>query len=445
MRWELHLRLVCGLLALLCVFALSGCNLLTKRELTTSPTPGADMSLPNATEIAQEDPDLPQEMNQHVLIQMEFFLGRGRDLMERYLERSTRFLGLVKQTLRDEGVPEDLAYVALIESGFNSTARSHARAVGYWQFIRGTGERYGLKVNSLVDERRDPIKSTVAAARYLKSLYNLFGSWHLAFAAYNVGENRVKYQVMKHQTRDLWELIRLGGLPAETKQYVPKFIAARMIAKHPEKYGFKNLQFEEPITFETVKVDHPISLSQVAHSLQIPVAELKVRNPMYRTDLVPMNSSGFAEVRVPVEFVASAPVAILKSRVSPRHLAVAQAIDPDFVIYKVKRGDTLASIAQRFGTRISQIRSLNSFGSRSMIVVGAKIKVPPGKIRKIEKDRYTQIIKFKEPRTIHVVRRGDTLIYISKRYGVSLATIRRHNNLTARSTLVAGAKLVIPN
>ncbi len=428
---------------LLLVVFLSGCNILTKREIFSGSSNG-NMALPDEKEIHEEDPDLPKEMNQHVLNQMEFFLGRGRDLMERYLERSTRFLGLVKQTLKEEGVPEDLAYVALIESGFNSTARSHARAVGYWQFIRGTGERYGLAVNSLVDERRDPIKSTVAAARYMKSLFNLFGSWHLAFAAYNVGENRVKYQVMKHQTRDLWELIRLGGLPAETKQYVPKFIAARMIAKHPEKYGFKNLQFETPITFETVKVDHPISLSQVARSLNISTHDLKVRNPQYRTDLVPVGSSGFAEIRVPVEIAASAPIAILKSRVNPRHLAAAEAIDPDFVIYRVKRGDTLASIAHRFGTKISYIRSLNQFGKRTMIVAGAKIKVPPGRIRKIEKDRYTRVIKFSEPKTIHIVRRGDTLIYISKKYGVSLATIRRTNNLTSRSTLIAGSKLLIP-
>ncbi len=423
------------------ILLLSGCNLLTKRELISN---SADLGLPNANEIHNEDPDLPKEMNQHVLNQMEYFLGRGHDQMERYLERSTRFLGLVKKTLKDEGVPEDLAYVALIESGFNSTAKSRARAVGYWQFIRGTGERYGLKVNNLVDERRDPIKSTVAAARYLKSLYNLFGSWHLAFAAYNVGENKVKYQVMKHQTRDLWELIRLGGLPAETKQYVPKFIAARMIAKHPEKYGFKNLEFEAPITFETVKVDHPISLSQMARALNISSEELKIRNPMYRTDLVPMNSLGFAEVRVPAENADGVQIAMLKSRVTPRHLAAAETIDPDFVIYKVKRGDTLASIAYRFGTQISQIRSLNKFDRRSTIVAGAKIKVPPGRIRKIEKDRYTKVIKFNEPKTIHVVRRGDTLIHISKRYGVSLGDIRRQNKLTSRSTLVAGAKLLIP-
>jgi membrane-bound lytic murein transglycosylase D len=407
--------------------------MLTKRDLSVSPS---DLSLPNANEIHEEDPDLPQEMNQHVLNQMEFFLGRGRDQMERYLERSTRFLGLVKQTLKEEGVPEDLAYVALIESGFNSTARSHAKAVGYWQFIRGTGERYGLKVNSLVDERRDPIKSTVAAARYLKSLYNLFGSWHLAFAAYNVGENRVKYQVMKHQTRDLWELIRLGGLPAETKQYVPKFIAARMIAKHPEKYGFKNLQFEKPITFETVKVEHPISLSHVAHTLGISNSELKSRNPMFRTDLVPVNGAGVAEIRVPVEKADSALIAMTKSKVNPRHLAAAEAIDPDFVMYKVKRGDTLASIAYHFGTKISQIRSLNKFGRKSTIVAGVKIKVPPGKIR---------VIKFNPPKTIHVVKRGDTLIHISKKYGVALADIKKKNKLSSHSTLVAGAKLLIPN
>lgn len=427
-----------------------GCSLLTKKTIPIeSSTSGSTPSLPmpDEKEIAQEDPDLPKEMNQHVLRQMEFFLGRGRGHMERYLERSTRFLHLVRETLKEEGVPEDLAYVALIESGFSSTAKSHAKAVGYWQFIRGTGVRYGLKVDSLVDERRDPIKSTVAAARYLKGLYNLFGSWHLAFAAYNVGENRVKHQVMKHQTRDLWELIRRGGLPAETKQYVPKFIAARMIAKHPEKYGFTNLEFDAPITFEVVRTEHPLSLSQVSRTLGVSIQELRTRNPMYKTDLVPLNNEGFAEIRVPVSVAANAAVAFQKSKVSPRQVAAAAESIRDYVFYKVRRGDTLASIANHFGTKISNLRELNNFNKRAMIVAGSKIKVPPGKIKKSDKSRYSgvRVIKFKEPKTIHVVRRGDTLINISRRYGVSLAEIRKENNLRSRTQLFAGSRLVIPD
>ncbi len=136
------------------------------------------------------------------------FQGRGRPHMERYLARSTRYEKLMKKVLRDNGLPEDLFYIALIESGFSSAATSHAAAVGYWQFIRGTGKRYGLEISPFVDERRDPVFATQAAAEYFKGLYSVFGSWYLAMASYNVGENRVKREVMNHYTRDFWELAR---------------------------------------------------------------------------------------------------------------------------------------------------------------------------------------------------------------------------------------------
>src|SRR5262249_50776712 len=151
-----------------------------------------------------------------------------------YLERSARYLPMMKNVLRENGLPEDLVYVAMIESGFSPRAHSRANAVGYWQFIRSTGKRFGLHVDTFIDERRDPVLSTRAAAEYFKALYDLLGSWHLSMAAYNVGEMRVKRAVTRYYTRDFWELIRKRrAMPAETRNYVPKFIAAALIAKNP--------------------------------------------------------------------------------------------------------------------------------------------------------------------------------------------------------------------
>ena len=168
----------------------------------------------------------------------DYFTGRGRRHMDTYLNRLPRYEAMMKQILKSEGVPEELIYIALIESGFNSKAYSRASAVGYWQFIRGTGKHYGLKQNWLVDERRDPIHSTRAAAQYFKALYHAFGSWHLAMSSYNAGEHRVLRAIMGNVTREFWSLHEKKQLPRETRDYVPKFIAAAKIASNPKKYGF---------------------------------------------------------------------------------------------------------------------------------------------------------------------------------------------------------------
>jgi len=438
-----------------CLLLTTGCGVFQTRNAASTSNDAADINQPKVevkvevkdSEIAEEAPDLPKEMNQYVVNQMEYFLGRGRHHMEKYLARAPRYIELVKQTLRDEGVPEDLVYLALIESGFNNNAKSHAKAVGYWQFIKSTGQRYGLKVNAFVDERRDPIKSTVAAARYLKALNSLFGSWHLALAAYNVGENRIKSQVMHHETRDLWELIRSGRLPNETKHYVPKFIAARIIAKHPERYGLDKLPFEDALKFEMVPVGRPISLRRLADNLGVDYAQIKLLNPMFKSDYVPVDNNEKVSVRVPADKIAISALAIVKSQVvAQRQVAY---LDEDHVYYRVKRGDNLSLIASRFGTSISRLRSLNDLGSRSRLAVGAKLKVPSQEIRKLKAYRSTEkrsaapIMSAKSK--VHVVRRGDTLIDISKKYGVTLAQIRRENNLNNRTRILVGASIAIPD
>lgn len=241
---------------------------------------------------------IPTEINPQVEKWINYFQGRGRPHMERYLARSTRYEALMKKVLRDNGLPDDLFYIALIESGFNSQAFSHAAAVGYWQFIRGTGKRFGLEINKLVDERRDPVLATQAAADYFKGLYSVFGSWYLAMASYNVGENRVKREVANHRTRDFWELVRKKRLPRETMNYVPKYIAAKMIAQEPAKYGFEGIDYLPPIEFDHVTLQKPVNLRLMAEKMNFNYEDLKALNPKFKGEVAPLKGENLI-VRIP--------------------------------------------------------------------------------------------------------------------------------------------------
>jgi hypothetical protein len=190
--------------------------------------------------------DVPIQVNQQVKAYLVYFSTERKGVFSRWLARSTRYLPMVKEIFREYGLPEDLAYLAMVESGYNPDAASPAGAVGMWQFIKGTGLRYGLVINGQVDERRDPVKSTHAAARYLSDLYKQFGSWYLAAASYNCGERRVHQELRKTNLKNFWELSANRCLPSETKNYVPQMIAATVIAKNPEKFGFNNVPYQAP-------------------------------------------------------------------------------------------------------------------------------------------------------------------------------------------------------
>ena len=183
--------------------------------------------------------DFPITMNSKVEGWIDYFTGRGRDHMERYLSRSSRYMPIMRKILKQEGVPEDLVYLALIESGFNLQAKSRAKAVGPWQFIRSTGIRYGLRVDAWIDERQDPIQSTVVAAKYLKDLYLMFESWYLAASAYNSGEYKILRAIETLKTNNYWRICKSRAIRRETKDYVPKLVAAAIIAKNPARYEFQ--------------------------------------------------------------------------------------------------------------------------------------------------------------------------------------------------------------
>ena len=192
--------------------------------------------------------DVPIQINKQVKAYLVYFSTKRKEVIQRQLARSTRYLPMIKEVFQEYGLPEDLAYLAMIESGFNPEAQSPAGARGMWQFIKGTGIRYGLVIDGCIDERRDPVKSTHAAARYLLDLYKQFGSWYLAAASYNCGEKRVQKELNKGNHENFWELSADKCLPSETKNYVPQMIAATIIAKNPEKFGFKDVPYQQPDT-----------------------------------------------------------------------------------------------------------------------------------------------------------------------------------------------------
>ena len=231
--------------------------------------------------------DVPIHTNRQVRAYLVYFSTERKGTIRRYLARSTRYLPMIKEIFRENGLPEDLAYLAMIESGFKPHAYSHAHACGMWQFIRGTGLRYGLAVNSYVDERRDPRKSTRAAAQYLLDLYKQFGSWYLAAASYNCGEGRVQKELNKSNHKNFWELSANQCLPKETKNYVPQMIAATIIAKNPEKFGFKHVPYLPPLKVERVQVKETISLTAAAMAINVPVAEVQNLNPALLRGITP--------------------------------------------------------------------------------------------------------------------------------------------------------------
>ncbi|MFZ5452567.1 MAG: transglycosylase SLT domain-containing protein [Thermodesulfobacteriota bacterium] len=231
--------------------------------------------------------DVPIHTNRQVRAYLVYFSTERKGTIRRYLARSTRYLPMIKEVFREYGLPEDLAYLAMIESGFNPNAYSHAHACGMWQFIRGTGARYGLSMDSYVDERRDPNKSTKAAAKYLLDLYKQFGSWYLAAASYNCGEGRVQKELNKSNHKNFWELSANQCLPNETKNYVPQMIAATIIAKNPEKFGFKNVPYLPPLKIEQVQVKDAISLKAAAVAINVPVEEVQNLNPELLRGITP--------------------------------------------------------------------------------------------------------------------------------------------------------------
>lgn len=315
---------------------------------------------------------IPVVENDRVRYFVDFFSGRLRGFFERALARSGRYIPLMAGILQEEGLPEDLVYLSLIESGFSPYAVSKAKAVGPWQFIRSTGLRYGLKVNGWIDERRDPLKSTRAAVAYLKDLHLQFGEWFLAAAAYNAGERKVDKAMNRSRANDFWALSQKTYLKRETRNYVPKFIAAALIASAPEKHGFGDVLYESPMEYDEVSIQRPLSLATVANLANTTAKVIKELNPALLRNTTPPNEDGFV-LRLPAG--------------SGERFAQAYELLPDsatvrIVTHRVKKGETLTSIATRYRQQVSRLMEMNSLKSRQIRVGQELIVVFDGAMKK---------------------------------------------------------------
>jgi membrane-bound lytic murein transglycosylase D len=242
--------------------------------------------------------DLPMTYNKPVSKWVNYFQTKGAKWFREYLERSSKYLPFIQNELQNANLPTDLAFMVMIESGFSSSAVSIADAVGPWQFIEGTAQRYGLKKNWWLDERRDFRKSTHAAIKYIKDLYNEFGSWYLVAASYNMGENGLRRQVVKHKTKDYWTLIQKNALPEETQNYVPKILAAMLITKAPNLYGFRSLEKRDPLKYDYVTVPGGTDLNYLADILGVTKKSIKELNSELIIGYVPKNVTSHT-IRVP--------------------------------------------------------------------------------------------------------------------------------------------------
>lgn len=242
--------------------------------------------------------DLPVTYNHRVKKWIQYFQNSGRQSFRTWLERSSRFLPMIQTELTRAGLPTDLAYVAMIESGFSPHAASYASAMGLWQFIEPTGRRYGLKTGWWIDERRDFRKATTAAIRYMSDLYQQFGSWDLVTASYNMGENGVRKLIRRHGTNSFWKLADLGALPEETRDYLPKILAAILISKAPGLYGFRDLTPAVPFQYDEMNVPGGTDLLVLAHHLKVPEKTMTELNPELVKAFVPREVSSH-RIRIP--------------------------------------------------------------------------------------------------------------------------------------------------
>jgi len=454
-------------------------------------------------------PDVTLEYNDKVEKAIKFFQAKGRKVYTIWLQRAGTFIPRIKPILEAEGLPEDLVYLSMIESGFNTKAYSYAHAVGPWQFITSTARLFGLETGWWYDERRDPVKSTHAAARYLKKLYLEFGDWYLAFAAYNCGEGKVARHLQKYNASTFWEL---NKLPRQTRNYVPTYIAAAMIAKDPEVYGFNPIEFQEISSCDSVLITECVDFPTLAELAEVGADLIRELNPAlvrgctppdreetwvympagdytgltdkvknlppekrrkfivhtvrrgetlstiahkYRTSIEAICRVKENKIKnrnrikpgqtITIPVLGSASQVCLEDEPAPPAPAVS---DRERETYVVQKGDNLSTIADRFGTTVSALRSWNKLYRKRFIYPGQKLTVyvrPSGKSSSQAAAKNVEVKPAAPPDVRgHVVRKGETIWSIAQQYGLSVGSLLSANNLTQNSKIKEGDRLTIP-
>ncbi len=386
----------------------------------TPPTVDPNVKARAEAEIKATHSDLPLMLTDPVAGFINYFsTTKGHETLQHALERGGRYREMIESTLREEGVPEELIYLAQAESGFHPLALSRVGARGMWQFMASRARGYGLQHNLWVDERQDPEKSTRAAAHHLKDLYNQFGDWYLAMAAYNSGPGTVQSAVRRTGYADFWELYKRNVLPKETRNYVPIILAVTIMAKNPSQYGLDDIVPEQAVPYDSVKIDYSVDLRLVAQCLDVPPATLQDLNPSLLRLTTPKNES--FELRLPVG-------------TKDRYLAAIAPIPPPMRVWwryhEVAEGDTLASIARSYHTSKQAIEKENHLSGEDDLKSDSKllIPIPPGKHAAAE-----EVASYARHTTRYRVRRGDTVQSVADNFSLPPIMIRRWNHLRGNS------------
>ena len=382
---------------------------------------------------------LSMKDEQEVLLHFKYFTHRGRANFERYLLRAERYLPYVERVFREKGIPSDVAFLAVVESGFNPNAVSCAGATGLWQFMPGTGDIYGLERGWWIDERRDPYKATEAAANYLTKLYGDFGDWYLAIAAYNAGEGKIGRALSGTGAEDFFELCNLNDrldskarLKEETRQYVPKFIAVARIMHNLERLGFNKLDFSKWQEPEHIVVEGGTDLRGLADATGLSWEDFVEMNPAPQRQATAPNSR--VTVHLP-KTVTDRAVAYLKTEKS-RSFA-------GWTPYKVKKGDTISKISKMAGVPVKEISKVNKLNPKKLRV-GQTLLLPGSAQRNIQTASSKGGSRSVAPGSAYTIKSGDTLYSIALDGKTSVKSLCAANNITEQSKLQVGQKLTIP-
>lgn len=380
--------------------------------------------------------DMPLVVNERVVAWIDYFTGPGRERFGRYIKRSGRYAPMIRQTLKSYGLPQDILYLAMIESGFSSKAKSSASAVGVWQFIRTTGNRYGLEQDVWIEERQDAEKQTHAAAKYLRDLYNEFGDWYLAFAAYNSGEGTVRRAIARYGSKDFWVLTEpnKGAFRAETRDYVPKFIAAAIIGKNPEQFGFAHIQPDAPIVYETVVVDTHVDIDVIAKCVGVDTETIDLMNSELKLGTAPPNY----KVKLPLGTSKKFKAAL--ARIAPGDRV---KTNTTYAKHTVGKRENLNAIAKRYGVKPGAVLAANGLRNARSVKHGMTLTIPVGDMKSslLARAGYRKGAGSAVP-GFYTVKRGDTIKGLSEKFDVSAEDLRAWNSLDGRhASLKVGSQI----
>ncbi len=454
---------------------------LIRRDIAsiTNENESVEMGTTKFTIIDDREGHIPLVTNSQVESYIRYFQGKGRKGFNIWLRRYVQYRDLMLPILKEHDLPEELIVVSMIESGLDPKAVSRAKAVGLWQFMYSTGKQYGLERNWYIDERQDPIKSTEAAAKYFKDLYKEFDNWYLVLAAYNTGPGRLNRALKLHETSDYWQLY---SLPKDTKNYIPYFLSSAIILREPEKYGFK-IPKSNPLKYDEVTIEKSADLTVLAKAADTKRSTIQRLNPELRQPATPSNGpyklnipygkkdsfykkfnalpddQKFAVQKVEHRVkkgenlisiaskyrVSVADLQTINNISNINRLSIGQRLKipvkggvysnyPEKIIYKVKSGDTLGHIAEKYNTRAAEIRKWNNMGNSSNIYPNQKLSL----FVKRKPDKDTTI------KNVYIVKSGDTLSGIADKYNINLSKIREWNNMKKNSyRIYPGQKLTL--